>query len=119
MPRLTLALAVALCPTVALACGPTPPAFDGDPSTGVSVSVGRITDRTWEPVTIAGVTVPEDAGLSLPFECRAGVCGQCKVRLRSGAVSMDAEDALTPAEKRAGFVLACQAHALGDLVVEA
>ncbi|MGL4512462.1 MAG: ferric reductase-like transmembrane domain-containing protein [Lacipirellulaceae bacterium] len=61
----------------------------------------------------------EQAGAPIPFECRAGVCGQCKVRLKAGTVSMDAEDALAPREKAAGWVLACQSHALEDLVVEA
>ena len=90
MPRLTLALAVALCPTVAPACGPTPPAFDGDPSTGVSVSVGRITDRTWEPVTIAGVTVPEDAGLSLTVSFEGQVEGTTGCNRFSGTADLDA-----------------------------
>ena len=90
MPRLTLALAVALCPTVALACGPTPPAFDGDPSTGVSVSVGRITDRTWEPVTIGGVPVPEGAGLSLTVSFEGQVEGTTGCNRFTGTADLDA-----------------------------
>jgi glycine betaine catabolism B len=61
----------------------------------------------------------EEIGLELPYECRSGICGQCKVRLTSGRVTMDVEDALTPSEKKTGFILACQSHALDDLVVEA
>jgi glycine betaine catabolism B len=61
----------------------------------------------------------EEIGLDLPFECRAGICGQCKVRLARGRVVMDTEEALSPAEKKAGLILACQSHALEDLVVEA
>jgi ferredoxin-NADP reductase/DMSO/TMAO reductase YedYZ heme-binding membrane subunit len=61
----------------------------------------------------------EDNGIDLPFECRSGICGQCKTHLRSGRVRMDVQDALSAADRAAGFILACQAHALGNLEVEA
>lgn len=61
----------------------------------------------------------EELGIDLPFECRSGICGQCKVRLTEGRVTMDAEDALSPGDKKAGYILACQSHALEELVVEA
>lgn len=61
----------------------------------------------------------EEAGVSIPFECRSGICGQCKTKLVSGRVTMETEDALAPAEKARGFILACQAHAAGDVTVDA
>jgi ferredoxin-NADP reductase/DMSO/TMAO reductase YedYZ heme-binding membrane subunit len=61
----------------------------------------------------------EAAGIDLPFECRAGICGQCKTKLIAGRVTMDSEDALTAGEKARGFILACQAHPLGDIVLDA
>jgi glycine betaine catabolism B len=61
----------------------------------------------------------ESVGVDLPFECRSGVCGQCKVKLVAGSVVMETEDALSPAEKRAGWVLACQARARADVTVDA
>ena len=61
----------------------------------------------------------EASSIDLPFECRSGICGQCKTRLLSGSVAMDSEDALTAAEKANGWILACQAHATSDVVVEA
>ncbi len=61
----------------------------------------------------------EGASIDIPFECRAGICGQCKTRLVAGRVTMDSEDALSPAEKARGLILACQAHALGDVTVDA
>jgi ferredoxin-NADP reductase/DMSO/TMAO reductase YedYZ heme-binding membrane subunit len=51
----------------------------------------------------------EDAGVEIPFECRAGVCGQCKVRCESGSVSMASRSALSDREMLSGFILACQA----------
>ena len=69
-----------------------------------------------------GLTVleaAEDCGVSIPFECRSGVCGQCKTKLVSGRVVMEAQDALTAADKASGLVLACQARPVGDVVVDA
>jgi ferredoxin-NADP reductase len=70
----------------------------------------------------AGLTVleaAEEAGVSIPFECRSGICGQCKTRLVSGRVAMENQDALTPADRSRGLILACQARAAGGLVVDA
>jgi ferredoxin len=61
----------------------------------------------------------EDAGLELPFECRSGICGQCKTRLIEGRVTMAVQDALGAADRSRHLVLACQAHAVTDLVVDA
>jgi len=59
-------------------------------------------------------------GVDLPFDCRNGGCGQCKVTLAYGEVDYGAyqHDALTDAERAAGKVLACSATALGDIEIE-
>ena len=61
----------------------------------------------------------EDAGVDIPFECRSGICGQCRTQLVSGRVAMDVEDALTSSDRERGFILACQAHVLRDVEVNA
>ncbi|HEY1558092.1 MAG TPA: 2Fe-2S iron-sulfur cluster-binding protein [Kofleriaceae bacterium] len=61
----------------------------------------------------------EDQGVAIPFECRSGICGQCKTRVISGKVTMDVQDALTASDREKGLVLACQARAARDLVVDA
>jgi ferredoxin len=61
----------------------------------------------------------EDAGVDIPFECRSGICGQCKTLLIAGRVRMDVEDALTAADRSRGLILACQAHATRDIEVDA
>jgi NAD(P)H-flavin reductase/ferredoxin len=59
-------------------------------------------------------------GVDLPFECRNGGCGQCKVTLAYGTVDYGAyqNEALPRAERDAGKLLACTATALGDLEIE-
>jgi ferredoxin-NADP reductase/DMSO/TMAO reductase YedYZ heme-binding membrane subunit len=69
-----------------------------------------------------GLTVleaAEDCGVAIPFECRSGICGQCKTKLVSGRVTMEVQDALTSGDRAKGLILACQARAVNDVVVDA
>jgi glycine betaine catabolism B len=71
---------------------------------------------------LGGKTILEIAeahGISLPYDCRSGICGQCKTRLVSGTVTMDAEDALDPVDRANGLILACQARCRENVVVDA
>lgn len=51
----------------------------------------------------------ENAGLELPYSCRAGVCSTCRARVTRGAVTMMTNYALEPWEVEAGYILCCQA----------
>jgi ring-1,2-phenylacetyl-CoA epoxidase subunit PaaE len=51
----------------------------------------------------------EQAGLDLPYSCRAGVCSTCRTRVVRGAVTMMTNYALEQWEVDAGYVLCCQA----------
>jgi ferredoxin len=57
--------------------------------------------------------------VAIPFECRSGICGQCKTHLVSGTVTMDVQDALSPLDRSKRLILACQARAVGNVVVDA
>lgn len=85
-----LCAALALQPALALACGTTPPAFDGSPETGVSVSVGRIADVIWVPLLIDGHPIPEDAGLSLEVSFDGQVQGTTGCNRFTGRADLDA-----------------------------
>jgi ferredoxin-NADP reductase len=61
----------------------------------------------------------EAIGVDIDFSCRVGICGICIVRLLEGAVTMEVEEGLDPADKARGMILACQAKSTGSLVVEA
>ena len=58
----------------------------------------------------------ELAGVVLPWECRSGICGQCKVRCTTGRVKMDSRDALSQREESDGYILACQSHPASETV---
>lgn len=61
----------------------------------------------------------ERVGVEIDYSCRVGTCGECKVKLLAGEVTMEEEDGLDPGEKEQGFILACQAKSDGDVTVEA
>ncbi|UCV08115.1 2Fe-2S iron-sulfur cluster-binding protein [Dechloromonas denitrificans] len=52
-----------------------------------------------------------NAGLDLPFSCKAGVCCTCRAKVLCGEVVMDKNFTLESAEMEQGFVLSCQARA--------
>lgn len=63
--------------------------------------------------------IAEEEGIEIPYECRAGVCGQCKTRLLRGRVVMDVEDALASEDRSQGLILCCQARCVDDVLVDA
>lgn len=89
---------------------------DGDVPNVRFLRAGKTADL---PVGLTVLEAAEEAGVDIPFECRSGICGQCKTRLVSGRVAMEVQDALTPADKSKGLILACQARAASGLVVDA
>jgi ring-1,2-phenylacetyl-CoA epoxidase subunit PaaE len=52
-----------------------------------------------------------DAGLDLPFSCKAGVCCTCRAKVMCGEVVMDKNFTLEADEMAQGYVLSCQARA--------
>ncbi len=51
-----------------------------------------------------------EAGLDLPYSCKAGVCCTCRAKVLDGQVQMDKNFTLEEAEMQQGFVLSCQAR---------
>lgn len=61
----------------------------------------------------------EQAGLSLPHDCRLGGCGTCRIKVSAGDFQYeDPPFGLTPEDEQAGYALACQAHPRSDMVIE-
>jgi len=59
----------------------------------------------------------EQAGIAIPFSCRGGFCGSCRVKLESGEVEVLQDAGLSDADKAEGYVLACSCRPKTDLVV--
>ncbi len=63
----------------------------------------------------------EKAGYALPNNCRAGACGECKVKVTSGQFDqgMVLDMALSQDERKAGFGLMCMAKPISEkLIIE-
>ncbi|MCW2310015.1 2Fe-2S iron-sulfur cluster-binding protein [Rhodobium gokarnense] len=60
----------------------------------------------------------ERTGYALPNNCRAGACGECKVKVRSGEFDqgMVLDMALSPEDREAGFGLMCMAKPISDVM---
>jgi len=60
----------------------------------------------------------EKGGYALPNNCRAGACGECKVKVRSGEFDQGTvlDMALSEAERRDGFGLMCMAKPISDVM---
>ena len=61
----------------------------------------------------------EELGIGIEFSCRVGTCGVCKVKMISGEVDMEVQDALDDTDKAGNIILACQAKPKAEVAVEA
>jgi len=80
----------------------------------------RVDGKSVRAVQAVGKTLLEaglEAGLELPYSCAMGGCGACKLHLVDGETTREGA-ALTPAERRAGLVLACSDRALSPCTLE-
>lgn len=104
---------------------PVEPAADGsmpeepvEPGMLANIRFER-SGKTAEATELTVLEAAEECGVAIPFECRSGICGQCKTKVLSGKVVMEVSDALTTADRAKGLVLACQARASRDTVIDA
>ena len=101
----------------------------GKPKPVVNLDTAKSTDPTITfnksqktapfPECCSLLEVAENVGIEIDNSCRMGSCGMCKTQLISGDVTMECDDALSEQDKSAGIILACQAHAKNDVVVDA
>lgn len=78
---------------------------------------GRTVALTLHPseTLLAGAT---RAGIAAPFSCAMGGCGDCRMRLVSGEVTMEEPNCLLPTERARGEILGCVARPREACVVE-
>ena len=56
--------------------------------------------------------------ITIPYSCKAGICGSCVVKCSSGQVKMKFNDVLTDQEIADGLILTCVGYAVSDITLE-
>jgi ferredoxin-NADP reductase len=84
----------------------------------VTIRMGAIEHQVKQEYPFTILQAARRAGLTLPYSCDAGRCGNCIAQCTSGKVWMSYNEVITDKELAQGYVLTCTGHAIdGDITI--
>ncbi len=93
--------------------GPEPEAEAGEQM--VTMTIQSPLRQVKVPVGMTLLAAMEANSVPVMAACRAGVCGSCKTRVRSGEYTTTSTMTLTLEEIEQGYVLACSCQIQGNV----